>query len=170
MIDLDSLQKSGFFSPLDLHFARFMAKVSKSPSQELMLAAALVSRLTREGHICLDLALHEPFHASEAGESLVFPEARNWGKTLKKSGVVGEPGEHRPLILDSRDRLYLYRYWDYEQCLAESIKERLAIPIAQTPAKNLRQHRACPQKRRDALPGIFGQGVIDDNDGQARIG
>jgi exodeoxyribonuclease V alpha subunit len=125
MIDLDSLRKSGFFSPLDLHFARFMAKVSKSPSQELMLAAALVSRLTREGHICFDLALQEPFHASEAGESLVFPDAGKWGKTLKKSGVVGEPGEHRPLILDSKDRLYLYRYWEYQEELAKGIKSRI---------------------------------------------
>ncbi len=137
--DLDSLGKSGFFSPLELHFARFMAKVSKSPSQELMLAAALVSRLTREGHICFDLALQEPFHASEAGGSLVFPEAGNWGKTLKKSGVVGEPGEHRPLILDSKDRLYLYRYWEYQEELAKGIKSRIAPEGHVLQMKSLRE-------------------------------
>ena len=123
--DLDSLQKSGFFSPLDLHFARFMAKVCKAPSQELVLAAALVSWLTREGHICLDLSSQEPFHASEAGESLVFPAAGKWVKMLKKSGVVGEPGEPRPLILDPKDRLYLYRYWEYQEELAKGIKSRI---------------------------------------------
>jgi len=137
--DLDSFRKSGFFSPLDLHFARFMAKVSKSPSQELMLAAALVSRLTREGHICFDLAWQEPVHASEAGESLVFPEAGKWGKKLKKSGVVGEPGEHRPLILDSKDRLYLYRYWEYQEELAKGIKSRIASECHVLQMKSLRE-------------------------------
>jgi len=158
MIDLDSLRKSGFFSPLDLHFARFMAKVSKSPSQELMLAAALVSRLTREGHICFDLALQEPFHASEAGGSLVFPEAGNWGKTLKKSGVVGEPGEHRPLILDSKDRLYLYRYWEYQEELAKGIKSRIAPEGHVLQMKSLREglNRIFPAPEE---PGIDWQKV-----------
>jgi len=125
MIDLDSLQRSGFFSPLDLHFAKFMAKVSKAPSQELVLAAALVSRMTREGHICLDLSSQVPLRASETGGSVVFPEAGKWGKKLRRSGVVGEPGEQRPLILDPKDRLYLYRYWEYQEELAKGIRNRI---------------------------------------------
>jgi exodeoxyribonuclease V alpha subunit len=125
--DLDSLKKSGFFSPLDLHFARFMAKVSKAQSQELVLAAALVSRMTREGHICVDLSSQEPFHALETGDRVVFPEAGKWGKKLRRSGVVGEPGEHKPLILDHTDRLYLYRYWEYQEELAKGIKSRISL-------------------------------------------
>ena len=125
MTDLDSLQKSGFFSPLDLHFARFMAKLSKAPSEELILAAALVSRMTREGHICLDLSSHEPFHALGTGEGLVFPEAGKWGKKLRRSGVVGKQGERRPLILDDKGRLYLYRYWEYQDELAKGVKSRI---------------------------------------------
>jgi exodeoxyribonuclease V alpha subunit len=125
MIDLDSLQKSGLFSPLDLQFARFMAKVSKAPSQELVLAAALVSRFTREGHICLELSSQEAFQPPETGGSFVFPEVGKWGRKLRRSGVVGEPGEHRPLILDPKDRLYLYRYWEYQEELAKGIKSRI---------------------------------------------
>jgi exodeoxyribonuclease V alpha subunit len=39
--------------------------------------------------------------------------------------VVGRPGEFRPLILDHRGRLYLYRYWDYEQRLAQDLLSRV---------------------------------------------
>ncbi len=125
MIDLDSLKKNGFVSSLDFHFARFIAKVSRAPSQELVLAAALVSRMTREGHICLGLFSQEPLHAVETGESFVLPGAGKWGEKLRRSGVVGEPGEQRPLILDDKGRLYLYRYWEYEEELAKGIKSRI---------------------------------------------
>ncbi len=125
MMDLDSLQKSGFFSPLDLRFARFMAKVSSAPSQELMLAAALVSRHTREGHICFDLDSHEALGHAGIEESLVFPEPGKWGKKLRRSGVVGTPGEPVPLVLDPKNRLYLYRYWEYQEELAKAIKSRI---------------------------------------------
>jgi exodeoxyribonuclease V alpha subunit len=136
---LDSLQKSAFFSPLDLHFGKFMAKVAKVPSHELMLASALVSRMTREGHVCLDLSSQEPLGARKAGESVVFPEAGKWGKKLRRSGVVGEPGEHRPLILDHKARLYLYRYWEYQAQLAKGIQSRITdgSPVSQT--KSLRE-------------------------------
>ncbi len=138
MRDLDSLQKSGFFSPLDLHFARFMAKVSKAPSQELRMAAALVSRLTREGHVCLELSSQEALHTEETGGSLVLPEAGQWEKKLRRSGVVGEPGEHKPLILDPKYRLYLYRYWEYQEELAKGIKSRIVDESLVLHMKSLR--------------------------------
>ena len=53
---LEPYATAGGFSPLDLHFARFMAKLAGAESAELALAAALVSRQTGTGHICLDLA------------------------------------------------------------------------------------------------------------------
>jgi exodeoxyribonuclease V alpha subunit len=153
MIDLDSLQKSGFFSPLDFHFARFVAKLSKAPSPELVLAAALVSRLTREGHICLDLSSQQPLLVSEAGETPVFPEAGPWGTTLRQSGVVGEPGEQRPLILDPKDRLYLYRYWQYQEELAKGIRNRIADEPRGSSVKSLRQglNRIFPSVNDDAV-------------------
>ena len=144
--DLDSLQRSGFFSPLDVHFARFMAKVSKVPSDELVTAAALVSRFTREGHICLDLSSREILQAQETGAGVVFPEAGKWGKKLRRSGVVGKPGEHRPLILDPKDRLYLYRYWEYQEELAKGIKSRTTDErhVSETESLRERLHRIFP--------------------------
>ena len=41
------------------------------------------------------------------------------------SGVIGTPGEHKPLILE-HDLVYLYRYWQYEVSLAVRLKELAA--------------------------------------------
>ena len=124
MIDLDSLHKSGILSPLDLHFARFMERLSGASSPELCLASALVSRVTREGHICFDLRSEHLSVVSETGGDIVLPEERRWRKKLRESRVVGEPGEYKPLILDPKGRLYLYRYWEYQEELVKAIKSR----------------------------------------------
>jgi len=151
--DLVYLQESGFFSPLDLHFAKFMDKLSGASSQELVLAAALVSRFTREGHICLDLALQEPLPVSEIGEAVVFPEAGRWGKKLRQSGVVGGPGDHTPLILDHKDRLFLYRYWEYQEELAKGIKNRIGRESRVSEMESLRQglNRIFPAVNGDGI-------------------
>jgi exodeoxyribonuclease V alpha subunit len=147
--DLDYLQESGFFSPLDLHFARFMEKLSRALSQELVLAAALVSRFTREGHVCLDLSLQKPLPVFEGGEAVVFPEAGSWEKKLRQSGVVGGPGDHTPLILDHKDRLYLYRYWEYQEELAKGIKNRIDHESRVSEMESLRQglNRIFPEEK-----------------------
>ncbi len=45
---------------------------------------------------------------------------------LLKTHVVGKAGEYKPLILD-HGYLYLRRYWQYQQQLADQIKSRLEI-------------------------------------------
>jgi exodeoxyribonuclease V alpha subunit len=122
--DIDRLHNSGFFTELDIQFARFMSRLSGGDSPEIFLAAALASRFRREGHVCLDLS-------SLAGERLpdngvndaTCPELSAWGKALESSPVVGRPGDYRPLVLDG-SRLYLYRYWNYEKRLVEFLKSR----------------------------------------------
>ena len=37
---------------------------------------------------------------------------------------MGRPGDFAPLILDDENRLYLFRYWEYEQTLSKAIKQR----------------------------------------------
>jgi exodeoxyribonuclease V alpha subunit len=107
----------GFFSELDIHFARLMARLSGKEDEDVFLAAALVSRATGEGHVCLDLSSVDgrPLVAGESGtDGFVCPRLDEWRKKLDPSSVVGRPGDYRPLILDDRSRLYLYRYWGYE--------------------------------------------------------
>jgi exodeoxyribonuclease V alpha subunit len=126
--DITLLYNSGYFSDIDLHFAKFMTSFEKHEDPDIYLAAALVSRATGNGDGCLDLT-------AVAQKTIVFgqngknqirpPELIQWIKTLKQNRTVGTPGDVRPLILDNKNRLYLYRYWDYEQRLSTAIMSRI---------------------------------------------
>lgn len=126
-----------FFSDLDRHFGRLMEKLSGSHNPAVFLAAALASRSCREGHVCLDLAAcagkaifpdmgkesaEGPAEEMTEGLLPVCPELSHWEKILRASSVVGTPGEYKPLILDDDARLYLYRYWFYEDTLIRFIQ------------------------------------------------
>lgn len=119
------------FNDLDRQFARLTQELAVKPSRELALAAALTSLRRTEGHTCLDLnavagrRLQDCLSASAAdvpSESL--PALEDWVRALLASGVVGHPGEFKPLILDASQRLYLHRYWTHEQTLAGLLRER----------------------------------------------
>ena len=130
--------KDELLTPLDIHFARFMERLCGVDAPELSLAAALVSSYTRQGHICLDLAnmAGKPLlQTMDQGNSILCPELNHWCERLRESMVVGTPGQYKPLILDDRYRLYLFRYWDYQQKLVDFIKghieeDREDIPIS----------------------------------------
>ncbi|MCJ7593400.1 MAG: AAA family ATPase, partial [Desulfobacterales bacterium] len=122
------LYQEGILSALDVHFAALMDRLAGRPSSELRLAAALVSAHTREGHICLVLPGLEGWpliKAGEGGNPLIFPPWEEWSSGLRQSGVVGMPGDYKPLVLDGRGRLYLFRYWEYEKKLADLIRRRV---------------------------------------------
>jgi exodeoxyribonuclease V alpha subunit len=126
------LLEQGFFSELDIHFARLMARLSDKEDENVFLASSLVSRATGEGHVCLDLSTVEgrPLITDESGtDDFVTPTLEVWRKKLNSSSFVGRPGDYRPLILDDRSRLYLYRYWDYQNILANGISERVVSKI-----------------------------------------
>ncbi|MEW6488659.1 MAG: exodeoxyribonuclease V subunit alpha [Thermodesulfobacteriota bacterium] len=108
------------FSPLDLHLGRFLEGLEGRPCPELRLAAALASRAVGAGHVCLDLAAA----AREAGVPVPCPELGPWVRALRETRVVGEPGTYAPLVLDPAGRLYLHRYWAYEDRLVRYLRER----------------------------------------------
>ncbi|MBL0731461.1 MAG: exodeoxyribonuclease V subunit alpha [Desulfosarcina sp.] len=123
---------SGLFNSIDIRFANFIARISKNNDPDILLAAALVSNVTGDGNVCLDLAsfsdrsLTEPYQAEreEKAHLVVCPECSAWRKKLISISAVGRPGDYCPLIIDN-DRLYLYRYWEYEKKLADSIRRRV---------------------------------------------
>lgn len=120
------LRDMDLFSEIDLQSARFMMRISSHPDDALFLAAALVSRATGNGHVCLDLqaAAGQPLDSEDDnGNGFVCPELSPWIKSLERSDVVGRPGDEMPLILDEQYRLYLFRYWEYESLLVERIRE-----------------------------------------------
>ena len=125
---LDPLFTAGTLSRLDIHFAAHLIRLAGGDIPELALAAALVSSYTRQGHVCLDLSDMQGKKLPERGDGevvLVCPELKGWCEKLRGSDVVGDPGEYKPLILDEKFRLYLFRYWEYQERLADSIRKRI---------------------------------------------
>ena len=125
--DINILYHSGLFSNIDLHFARFITGLCENYDPDIFMGAALVSNAAGKGDVYLDLAkvADKPLSETMENESqLKSPELTVWTEKLYSSSVVGKPGEYCPLILDHKNRLYLYRYWDYEKKLSDSIIKR----------------------------------------------
>ncbi len=123
---MEKLLQAGVTSHMDIHFARLMVKLEGRDVPELFFAAALVSNYKAKGDVCLDLSDIGGTAVSENGEeSFVCPETEKWVEKLGKTSVVGKPGELKPLILDSKNRLYMYRYWEYQENLVSLIKKRI---------------------------------------------
>jgi exodeoxyribonuclease V alpha subunit len=111
---------------LDLHFGRFLTRLSKHEDDSVSRAAALLCKAMREGHVCLDLstASGAAAHQDDGSTAMRLPRPDEWIGALKQSPVVGGPGDFRPLILHG-NRLYTQRYWQYEQQVVQAIHSRL---------------------------------------------
>ena len=100
----------------------------ESEDADIFLAAALLSNAVGKGNVCLDfdsMTKNEFIEEMKGAEQAKFPETSTWLEKLHKSTVVGKPGGFFPLILDEKNRLYLYRYWDYEKKWSDAILKRV---------------------------------------------
>jgi exodeoxyribonuclease V alpha subunit len=117
------------FADIDRHFARFI----KGFGQEELpaVAATLLSRNMRLGHICLDLA-RRPAAFGNPPLAFAWPELKTWQKGFAENRTIGRPDQGRPLVLDGAGRLYLRRYWEYEKALAKQILMRCkeSVPLS----------------------------------------
>lgn len=130
-MDLNDLSTLEYFTELDKYFASYISRLSSIDDINLLLSSLLVSNRTGKGDICLDIPSIAGKNISEVFNDLEYdyplPDEREWLDKLQNMEIVGKPEERKPLILDSRGRLYIYRYWNYEKRLAENIKSRLNI-------------------------------------------
>lgn len=158
--DLDSLfREADSIADIDRHFGAFICTLDGSQNQALYYVAVLLSSQTREGNICLPLpALSDKdFLAQKFGEHLPELPPGISGEAIfaavEKSAVVGTPGEYKPILLDEHQRLYLHRYWSYEQRLATAISEKIATDASAGNAEQLRSalHRYFPQSDADEI-------------------
>ncbi|MBW2613546.1 MAG: exodeoxyribonuclease V subunit alpha [Deltaproteobacteria bacterium] len=132
MYNLPLLKNSGLFENIDIQFGGFMAALSEIDDGAVPLAAAITSRSTRNGDVCIELAAYAGLKMTGAADkpgSVTCPPLKQWRETLLQSKIVGEAGEYRPMILDGRNRLYLYRFWEYEKKLADFLLEPTAPPL-----------------------------------------
>jgi exodeoxyribonuclease V alpha subunit len=132
--NITTFRKKSLLSEIDIHFAQFISSFSPDGDPDIFLAAALVSHATGTGDICLNLnAVAGNLFNGTMGfkEPIECPVLDIWLEKLTTSPAIGRPGQIRPLVLDEKNRLYLYRYWDYENTLSKWIKKRVQRPLAE---------------------------------------
>lgn len=133
----------GWLRTLDGAFARFLLDEAPDAPPLLLLAAALASHQLGRGHVCLDLhaTLDDPAFALSLppdgpqlptdepplppAEVLAGVTLTQWLDALDAPGLVGREQGSTPLVL-AGTRLYLRRYWQYEQDVRAGIEARLA--------------------------------------------
>lgn len=116
-------------SPLDLNLGRFFLRLAGKDRREIFAAGVLLSRAMREGNICLDLTkvqVKELISQNGAFLPLVLPALEDWRRILTESGLAGKREDYFPLVIDDKNRLYLLRYFRYEERLINFIAERLS--------------------------------------------
>ncbi|MBZ4658828.1 MAG: exodeoxyribonuclease subunit alpha [Desulfacinum sp.] len=133
--------QKGWLRSLDWQFARWVGRVSGDDTEAVLLAAALASLRVAEGDVCVDLshfAGRRLFADSPAeGGAVPAPPLAEWLDALRRSSAVSaspaaawthDPSpipRHSltPLVLDGT-RVYLTRYWAFEEDLARRLLER----------------------------------------------
>ena len=136
---LESLYRSERITDIDFHFARLIARLDGRERPEVAYAAMLASTLTAQGHACASLEAHAGRPLLDAPEAPMVPVLEAWLDALRSSPTVGVPGDYRPLILEAGTRLYLYRYWRYQQTIADALSERAKDEAAGINLDTLRQ-------------------------------
>ncbi|SAK87092.1 DNA helicase/exodeoxyribonuclease V, alpha subunit [Caballeronia hypogeia] len=140
----------GWLREVDAAFAQFLAREAADASGLLILAAAFASHQLGRGHACLDLSatLSDPAFAlslppdgasarrepgaEDDDDTPLLPSSvlkgvtlARWKAALAHSALLSEGEGDTPLVL-SDERLYLRRYWRYEQDVCRAIGERIA--------------------------------------------
>ncbi len=138
-LTFQQLVVDGVLSPIHQAFGETVQRLDPEADPDVVLAAVLCSEQLARGHVCLDLsdARSIVFPTSETDSRIRqynnWPAETEWIGKLQNSPLVtvadSEADQNSistPLVLDAvRRRLYLSRYWYFEQRLAASIAERL---------------------------------------------
>lgn len=124
-----ALLAAGVFAPLDVHLARTLVRlVGEEADTTLLLGVGVASRVVRGGHVCADLRVLAGAPVLDDDDepvgALRWPPLGPWRAALQGSAVVGGPDADTPLVLDAADRLYLRRYFTWQDTLAAMLRRR----------------------------------------------
>lgn len=110
-------------SGLGRHFADFIRRIDPQADPLVAEIGSLVVQASESGHVCLLLA--DIIVSLANGEV----DQQELVRLLLTSHFVGRPGENTPLVIDDAGRLYLFRYWQYEQKLAGQLRLRASASL-----------------------------------------
>lgn len=145
---LQQAQEHNEIRPLDHYLGLFLEGLADKDHPELRLAGTLTSMAVGKGHICFPLGRAQELLPQISSSQL--PDMTGWRNNLLATPVVGQPGETAPLILDHTNRLYMYRFFKYEQHIAEDLLKR-AKQIRSIDIQQLKklQNRLFPDQEGD---------------------
>ncbi|QPI63089.1 exodeoxyribonuclease V subunit alpha [Vreelandella venusta] len=166
----------GWLRDLDRALVRFLATEAADAPALLLLAAALASHQLGRGHVCLDLtatlnapdfALSLPPEGDDLSDPPPLPSdvlatltLSEWQAALHHPLLTSEGPGNTPLVVvtthsgagdKNHTRLYLRRYWQYEQTLHQQIATRLAATGDDSPFDLLPQALNVLFKPSDSL-------------------
>ena len=128
MSALDTFLAAGASRPLDHHLALILGRLAGESDEAALLGVLAASLAVGRGHVCAELGrLANTAVTNERGEvlpGLSWPSLTAWRGALSRSALTSDG----PLVLDGADRLYLRRYFLYEQRLASQLRERITAP------------------------------------------
>lgn len=153
---VEALVQAGWAGPLERSFARAMGRLAGELDPATELGALLASRFTSHKHVCVDLArvAGRPVEDFEGGAiaDLEWPALADWLPALENSALVSNGDVPTPLVMTG-ERLYLRRYWDYEQRLASVLERRASALVVDVDEELLARGlaRCFPDAERDEL-------------------
>jgi exodeoxyribonuclease V alpha subunit len=140
----------GWLRTVDLVFTRFLLQQQPQTPASVLLAAALARAQLGRGHVCLDVQAasslrgwvsltprpsspQDGLPGEQTAAGLGCPPAdllaalplADWLAALQDSVLVDAGAGAAPLVLQG-SRLYLRRYWQYEQDVLRGVQARLA--------------------------------------------
>jgi exodeoxyribonuclease V alpha subunit len=151
---LAALRKSARLRRADVALGEWIARAFPGSTVEVALAGALAARAIADGHSALELARASEWLAGLDGDGKppALPHAEAWCEALSRSAAVhanGSAGNLRPLVLDGQGRVYLRRYFDYEQQLARALTARAQpLPGFRNPGTEPRAPDIDPDQQR----------------------
>ena len=130
---LSDLVERNALTHLNVAFAKFLHEEEAHASDSLLLLGALVSYRLNQGDVYLDVntLLDKPAEAllpfvdttsDDVAQLTAYLKNRNLDAVLGQSSLVGTGEGNSPLVWDGvHERLYLRRYWRYQQTVDKKI-------------------------------------------------
>lgn len=130
---LRRLFAQGHLRDVDVFLADTLRRTFPDAGEEVLLGVALASRTVAEGHVCLPLVRYAgaPWPDGDNADPVILPPLPVWIHALRASDACSVSETGRPLVLvdGPEPRLYLGRYYLYEQRVAAKLLA-LAAPAA----------------------------------------
>lgn len=128
---IEKWYKDKIITDLEKEFIRLLMDLDGKVSEHVLLAAASCVFAQQQGHLCIDLGDMDSlpdflFDDENTGVRLDENVLTNWESALSKSNLVSRDGELAPLVFEDR-RLYLHRFWKYEEELTAWLKDRSSV-------------------------------------------